>query len=170
MEDLLSDARRASLAGEHDGNLGPAASGLAPLPGPSGSVTVRAGDGRADVILRGEVDLDLGDELLVAAADALEHAEPVTVDAADVTYMDSTGVAFLARVASRAPRPVRLVDPSDLVRFLVALTTVSSMVEIVESGGGVQDCGRQGEPVEGAGRTTCHPAPHRPPSAQAGAR
>ncbi len=85
------------------------------------------------MVLRGEVDLDLGDDLLVAAAAALEPQEPVRVDARDVTFMDSTGVAFLARVASRAPAPVVLVDPPDLVRFLVRLTTVASMLEIVRS-------------------------------------
>ncbi len=99
-----------------------------------GSVSVTARDGHAHVILRGEVDLDLGDDLLAATTAVLGQDQPVRVDARDVTFMDSTGVAFLARVASRAPGPLSLVDPSDFVRFLVNLTSVSSMVEIVMTG------------------------------------
>ncbi len=107
-----------------------------------GSVSVIARDGRAHVVLRGEVDLDLGDELLAATSAVLEQQQPVSIDARDVTFMDSTGVAFLARVASRAPGLLCLVDPPDLVRFLVGLTSVSSMVEIVVT-----------DTASGAGRT-----------------
>ncbi len=127
--DLSRTGGPASAAGDHDGGV---ESRHRSVPG---SVSVVARDGRAHVVLRGEVDLDLGDELLAATAAVLEQNRPVSIDARAVTFMDSTGVAFLARVASRAPGPLCLVDPPDLVRFLVGVTGVSSMVTIVVTDG-----------------------------------
>lgn len=129
--DLLTSSSPAPEAGDHDRRV---EQQRRPVPG---SVSVIARDGQAHVVLRGEVDLDLGDELLAATTAVLEQNQPVSIDARDVTFMDSTGVAFLARVASRAPGPLCLVDPPDLVRFLVGVTSVSSMVNIVMTGGAI---------------------------------
>lgn len=83
------------------------------------------------VVLTGEIDAELGPDLLEAADDALTTARPIEVDSHLVTFMDSTGVAFLARLASRAARRVVLLDPPDVVRFLIETTRISSLLDVV---------------------------------------
>lgn len=96
-----------------------------------GSVHVRFGPAVTTVVLTGEIDAELGPDLQEAADDALSTGRPVEVDSRLVTFMDSTGVAFLARLASRASQRVVLLDPPDVVRFLVDTTRISSLLEVV---------------------------------------
>ncbi len=100
------------------------------LPEP-GSVIVTFEGATTRIVLSGEIDAELGPELLEAADDALSGELPVEVDSRLVTFMDSTGVAFLARLASRAPRRVVLLDPPELVRFLIDTTRVSTLLDVV---------------------------------------
>lgn len=90
---------------------------------------------RVVVELSGEVDAELGDDLLEATADVEQANLPVVVRAAPVTFMDSTGVAFLARLAACSPQRLRLVDPPELVRFLVSVTAIASLVDVVDGAG-----------------------------------
>ncbi len=116
--------------------------GAAPRPAPSvrpvdpGSVHVLFDPDATRVVLTGEIDAELGPDLLEAADDALSSARPIEVDSHLVTFMDSTGVAFLARLASRATRRVRLVDPPDLVGFLIETTRIASLLDVVHRDGG----------------------------------
>jgi len=48
--------------------------------------------------LSGEVDLACHDDLACMAATAIARGGPITVDVSDVTFMDSAGVTFLARL------------------------------------------------------------------------
>ena len=96
-----------------------------------GSVHVLFEPGTTKVVLTGEIDAELGPDLLEAADDALSTARPIEVDSHLVTFMDSTGVAFLARLASRASRRVVLLDPPDVVRFLIETTRISSLLDVV---------------------------------------
>jgi anti-sigma B factor antagonist len=100
-----------------------------------GSVHVLFEPSATRVVLTGEIDAELGPDLLEAAEDALSTARPVEVDCHLVTFMDSTGVAFLARLASRAPRRIVLIDPPDVVQFLIDTTRISSLLDVVRSGG-----------------------------------
>ena len=99
---------------------------------PAGSVRVLLDPSRVVVELSGDIDAELGDDLLEAAAEVAEANLPVVVLAAPVTFMDSTGVAFLARAASRSPGRLRLVDPPELVRFLVHVTAIVSLLDVVD--------------------------------------
>lgn len=99
---------------------------------PVGSVRVLVEPSRVVVELSGEIDAELGDDLLEAAAEVAEADLPVVVLAARVTFMDSTGVAFLARAATRSPGRLRLVDPPELVRFLVHVTAIVSLLDVVD--------------------------------------
>lgn len=99
-----------------------------------GSVHVMFEPDATKVVLTGEIDAELGPDLLEAADDALSRSRPIEVDSHLVTFMDSTGVAFLARLASRATARVRLVDPPDLVGFLIETTRIASLLEVVRSG------------------------------------
>lgn len=111
-----------------------------PVPGPNdghpgggaepGSVHVLTGTVRTRVVLAGEVDAELGPALLEAAADASEAGLDVEVDVQHVTFMDSTGVAFLARLAKESAQPVLVLRPNAELRFLLDITAVSALVRI----------------------------------------
>ncbi|WP_432493289.1 STAS domain-containing protein [Kineococcus gypseus] len=89
------------------------------------------------VLLSGDVDASLGAELATASAAVLARDTPIVVDAGEVVFMDSTGIGFLARLASRAQRPpVVLLRPPPVVRFLVSSTRISTLLEVRESEGG----------------------------------
>jgi anti-sigma B factor antagonist len=91
------------------------------------------------ILLSGEVDLALGEDLEYAGRDAIDRGIPVLVDVSKVTFMDSVGLGFLARMASAerdkgrrlplagAPRTVqesiRLVGLTELVEFVDAART-----------------------------------------------
>lgn len=109
-------------------------SGPATNPGPPepGSVHVLVEDGRTRVVLSGEVDADLAAELAQATADAEATGLPIDIDAAHVTFMDSSGIAFLARIASRASQPVRILRAPEAVRFLLEVTRIGELLEAVD--------------------------------------
>ncbi len=106
--------------------------GAGPRGGEPGSVSVLLDDDRSLVVLAGDVDATLAPDLVDAATELREARRPVRVDTRNVTFMDSTGVSFLARVAVGVPgRPV-LVDPPDHVRFLLRITAIGDLVDVEE--------------------------------------
>jgi anti-anti-sigma factor len=100
-------------------------------------VHVILGSRKTRVVLTGEVDAELGQDLLEASADAEAAGRPVEVDVQHVTFMDSTGVAFLARLASRSPGKLVLIKPPELVRFLIRVTSISQVLRVVEHDPGI---------------------------------
>jgi anti-anti-sigma factor len=99
---------------------------------PSTSVSVRLEDGAGvvRVVLAGEIDAESEATLTQVGDHALARRLPIEVDSRAVSFMDSTGVSFLALLASRSARPVTLVDPPEIVRFLVDTTGIAPMVRI----------------------------------------
>ncbi|PPK97925.1 anti-anti-sigma factor [Kineococcus xinjiangensis] len=98
-----------------------------------GSVHVLYEPRATRVVLTGEIDAELGPDLLEAAEDALSSGRPVQVDAHHVTFMDSTGLAFLARLASRSRgRRVTLIRPPAVVRFLIETTNIVQLLDVVD--------------------------------------
>lgn len=114
--------------------------------GEPGSVHVLIGGARTRVVLSGEIDAELGPELLEAAAEAEDARRPVEVDSHHVSFMDSTGVAFLARLASRCEQRLLLIRPPEVVRFLMDVTSIGQLVTIVD-----EDPGFDATLPEGAG-------------------
>jgi anti-anti-sigma factor len=100
--------------------------------GDPASVHVIVGSTRARVVLSGEIDADIGADLGEAIADAEKSGLPVEIDAHHVTFMDSSGVAFLARLASRSPHRVRVLRAPPTVRFLLEVTRIGELLEIVD--------------------------------------
>lgn len=100
--------------------------------GESGSVAVLFSSERTRVVLGGEVDVSLSAELTDAISEAQAAELPVDVDVRQVTFMDSSGAAMLARLAARMPHKVRIIQPPDVVRFLLEVTAIGESVEILE--------------------------------------
>ena len=105
--------------------------------GPAGTVRVeRAGD-HVVVHLGGEVDAHLGPELGRGVEAALATRLPVLVRAREVTSMDSTGLGFLARLASRsAERRITVTGAPDVMRHLVHRARLEGVVELVDAPAG----------------------------------
>jgi anti-anti-sigma factor len=95
------------------------------------SVHVIIEHGRTRVVLSGEVDADLAADLADATADAEAAGLPIDIDAQHVTFMDSSGIAFLARIATRAQQPVRVLRAPESVRFLLEVTRIHELLEVV---------------------------------------
>lgn|GEM_PF-1707939 len=91
-------------------------------------------NGRTRIVLSGEIDADLAADLADATADAEAAALPIDIDAQHVTFMDSSGIAFLARVATRVQQPVRVLRAPESVRFLLQVTRIHELLEVVPGG------------------------------------
>jgi anti-anti-sigma factor len=90
-----------------DGAGSPAVAPETDLPGPgpeAAQVWVEDGDGRAGsadvtrVGLAGEIDLASSVDLDLAGREAIDRGRPVVVDVSRVSFMDSVGVGFIARL------------------------------------------------------------------------
>ena len=114
---------------ETAGSLGGAQAGATAEPG---SVHVILGSERTRIVLSGEVDADLGADLQEATAEAERAGLPIEVDAHHVTFMDSSGVAFLARLSTRSPSRVRLIRVPPTVRFLLEVTRIGELLDVVD--------------------------------------
>ena len=97
-----------------------------------GSVHVITGIDHVRVILAGEVDAELAGDLQDATTAVERSGLPVEVDAHHVTFMDSSGVAFLARLTTRSPYRVRLLNVPPTVRFLLEVTRIGELLDVVE--------------------------------------
>ncbi|MFD4990940.1 STAS domain-containing protein [Cellulosimicrobium cellulans] len=91
--------------------------------------------------LSGEIDAARLDEArgALAALEAAEPGLPVLLDARDVTFMDSTGVALVdqvRRACLATGAPVLLVDPPATVTDVLALAGVGDTVPVVGGHGG----------------------------------
>ena len=100
--------------------------------GEVGSVHVMVGPVQTRVVLSGEIDAGIAPELRDAAADAEAAGRPVEVDARHVRFMDSSGVTLLARLAARTPGRLRLIQPPDVVRFLLEVTRIRDLIDVVD--------------------------------------
>lgn len=105
-------------------------------PADPGSVHVIVGGSKTRVVLTGEIDAELGPDLVEAGADAEDAGRRIEVDVQHVTFMDSTGVAFLARLAARTEGLV-LIRPPELVRFLIEVTSIDEVLTVVDHDPGI---------------------------------
>lgn len=115
-------------AGADDGAANLGAEGLSE----PASVHVIVQDGRTRIVLSGEVDADLAADLTEATSDAEATGLPIDIDAQHVTFMDSSGIAFLARIATRSSQKVRILRAPETVRFLLQVTRIGELLELVD--------------------------------------
>lgn len=105
--------------------------GAWPPAGTAGDVQVFFDERETLIRLSGEVDLALGPELEDAGRDAIDRGEPVRIDVTQMTFIDSIGLGFLARLASAGHlegRPPVLVGTSALVRQTIALAGLDALL------------------------------------------
>ncbi|WP_245862601.1 STAS domain-containing protein [Sanguibacter antarcticus] len=95
-----------------------------------GAVHVIVGATHSRILLSGEIDADIVADLHQATQDVQEAGLPVEIDAHHVTFMDSTGVAFLARLTAISDRPVRMLRTPPTVRFLLEVTSIGELLQI----------------------------------------
>lgn len=107
-----------------------ARSGSRPTDVEPGTVHVIVGPEHTRIVLAGEVDADLAPELLEAGAEAEKAGLPIEVDVHHVTFMDSSGVAFLARLSTRNTHRVRLLRVPPTVRFLLEVTRIGDLLDV----------------------------------------
>jgi anti-anti-sigma factor len=97
-------------------------------------VGVRLEEGVTPVVvvtLAGEVDAFLAADLERCIDEALAQRRPVVVDAYDVSFMDSTGLGFLARLASRSgERHITVLGAPEHVRHLVHRARLDVMIDL----------------------------------------
>ena len=112
---------------------------MAAQPTPSrpepGSVALAVSDSRVRLVLAGELDLAVKTALLEKVREAARHDRPVEVDARRVTFMDSSALAALSRLVQLSDyRPV-LIEPPEVVRFLLEVTRIGDLVDVVDHDG-----------------------------------
>ncbi|MDD9208058.1 STAS domain-containing protein [Georgenia sp. 10Sc9-8] len=84
------------------------------------------------LVLSGEVDVSLTQELTEATGEAQRRGLPVEIDVRNVTFMDSSAMAMLARLAYQVPERLTFIQPPDVVRFLLDVTALHELVDVVE--------------------------------------
>ncbi|GAA4289069.1 STAS domain-containing protein [Georgenia daeguensis] len=108
----------------------------------SGAGTARliAGGGERVLLeLSGEVDAQLWPDLQHLGGEAERHAVPIDVDLRRVTFMDSTGISFLAGLVHRGAAPVRVLNPSPAATFLLEVAGLADRVQVEDFGGTSHD-------------------------------
>jgi anti-anti-sigma factor len=90
------------------------------------AVEVRTADGRVEVRLHGELDLAVADCLAELLASVHDVEAPVTVDLADVSFLDTSGIEPLVELArdrhDQLLPPVRIGACSPQARRVLDLT------------------------------------------------
>lgn len=97
-----------------------------------GGVTVQTSRSRVRLVLAGQVDASMNSELAGAASEIARLDLPVDVDTQPVTFMDSTAIATLVHLATRLTSRIRIIQPPELVRFLLDVAQVGDLVDILD--------------------------------------
>ncbi|MFC8599712.1 MULTISPECIES: STAS domain-containing protein [unclassified Isoptericola] len=107
-------------------------------PGPSSGITSRVTDGGTVLTLWGEVDAALRE----AASDAMAGlaargaTDPIVLDTRDVTFIDSSGVAFILQVymlGQETGTPVSLYQPSEAVAEVLEMVGMGGRIPLAEA-------------------------------------
>lgn len=84
----------------------------------------------------GEIDLSVRRDVNELCQSVAERALPVVIDAREVTFIDSTGMSILVRLARDAEAggyPVRLDNAPWMLRELLTITGVDQLLPLGES-------------------------------------
>jgi len=98
----------------------------------TGSAAVLTTGNRTRLVLAGEVDASMNEELATCTTEITRLGQPLDIDVRNVTFMDSSVLSVIARLTQRLSGPVRVIRPSDSVRFLLELTHLADVIEILD--------------------------------------
>jgi anti-sigma B factor antagonist len=90
-------------------------------------------DGRCVLVVAGEIDLATAPQLADAVEEATSDADTLDIDLRDTTFIDSTGLAVLARATQRPgrePLTITLWDPSPQIVRVLAVSGVDALVRV----------------------------------------
>lgn len=107
-----------------------------------GTIEIHVDDDRSRVVLRGEIDGARRDEASAALAAVVTAALPVDIETADVTFIDSSGVAFLVQIHAIGADEgfaVRLVEPSEVVVDVLQMIGLDDRFELATPGRGATE-------------------------------
>ncbi|WP_341361272.1 STAS domain-containing protein [Georgenia sp. M64] len=93
----------------------------------SPSVVVDEEEGTTRLVLAGEIDAGIADDVAHALQRVAAHDTPVDIDLAGVTFMDCYGLRILQAVVERVSAPVRVVAASAPVRFLLETAGLAAL-------------------------------------------
>ena len=102
---------------------------------PAGEVSVLFEPRRTVVVLSGEVDHAMEPELRQAAKAAIDAGTTVQVDTRHVRFIDSIGLALIARLAASLPGRVSVLHPPPHLQLLLEVAQLQRVVRIVASDG-----------------------------------
>jgi anti-anti-sigma factor len=88
------------------------------------------------ITLWGEIDAALRDRASDAMAQVLTHPGPVTIDVGQVTFIDSSGIAFILQVymlGSEDGRAVVLQDPTTSLEDLLEMIGMGGTIPVVRT-------------------------------------
>lgn len=95
-----------------------------------GWVDITATDSRCQVRLSGEISYELRPTLDAAADEVLKLRLPVEVDLGEVSFIDSSGVGFLARLGASDPGNVRVVNAHSFTRKVLDLNGMPKLLYV----------------------------------------
>ena len=113
--------------------------------GPVGGITVMEAPSVTTARLWGEIDEALRDQASSALVRALDRGLPVVIETSEVTFIDSTGIAFLiqfCRIGREEGLKVVLADPPPLVTDVLSMLGLQELFDGVTQG---HERGAQGE-------------------------
>lgn len=102
---------------------------------PAGGITVVEESDSTVARLWGEIDEALREQASAALARAVDRELPVVVDASEVEFIDSTGIAFLiqfCRIGREEGLSVTLRNPPDTVTDVLAMLGLEQMFQTGE--------------------------------------
>jgi anti-anti-sigma factor len=89
-------------------------------------------DGRAEVVVAGEIDFATHRALLGTLTDEIEHGHRrIVLDMSGVTFCDSTGLGVLVQIRQRAVEGggwLRVAAPTDAVRRALEITNLDRLI------------------------------------------
>ncbi len=97
-----------------------------------GAVALLTSPSRTRLVLSGEADMGISRELGEAIAEAVELARPVDIDVRNVTFMDSSVLGALGAFARQLAAPPRLIQPPEVVTFVLEITRMGEVLEILD--------------------------------------
>src|SRR5690625_7747952 len=97
-----------------------------------GSVQVLHSESRVLLVLTGEAAASMDAQMVEAVHDVADRDLPIDLETRQVTFIDSSAIALLVYLAHRVPHPMRFIQPSEPVRFLMDITQLDEQAEVLD--------------------------------------